>query len=228
MDAPLKIEVPGFGEVTGLWQAPVSPSACLALAHGAGAGMTHRAMAAIADGLQARGVATLRYQFPYMERGGKRPDGPAVAHATVRAAAAEAARLAGGCPLFAGGRSFGARMTSQAQPLEPLPGVQGLVFFAYPLHPAGKPAVRRADHLAAIALPMLFLQGSRDALAEQSLLHETIEGLRPLATLELIVDADHAFHVPARSGHKDLEVLGAALDIAVRWMETRTERSRRS
>jgi uncharacterized protein len=215
---PCKIDVAGFGEVSGLWQSPASPSACLALAHGAGAGMTHRAMAAIADGLEERGVATLRYQFPYMEKGGKRPDGPALAHATVRAAVAEARRLAPSLPLFAGGRSFGGRMTSQAQALEPLPGVGGLIFFAFPLHPAGKPSVVRAEHLSDVAVPMLFLQGSNDALAELSLLRQTVESLGQRATLELARDADHAFHVPVRSGRKDPEVLATVIDFAVRWM----------
>ncbi len=215
---PLKIEVAGFGEVSGLWQSPAKPTACLALAHGAGAGMTHRSMAAIADGLEERGVATLRYQFPYMEKGGKRPDAPALAHATVRAATAEAGRLAQNLPLFAGGRSFGRRMTSQAQALQPLLGVAGLVFFAFPLHPAGKPAVTRADHLADISIPMLFLQGSNDALAQLDLLQQTVAKLEQRATLELADEADHAFHVPARTGRKDAEVLAGILDFAVMWM----------
>jgi predicted alpha/beta-hydrolase family hydrolase len=219
MDATLlKIEVPGAGEVSGLWQSPDRPSACLALAHGAGAGMTHRSIAAIADGLAALGVATLRYQFPYMEKGSRRPDGPTVAHATVRTAVAVANSLADGAPLFAGGRSFGGRMTSQAQALEPLPGVKGLVFFAFPLHPAGKPSVTRAEHLGDITIPMLFLQGSNDALAELALLQQTIGGLKGRATLDLIADADHAFHVPARTGRKDADVLAAALTMATGWM----------
>jgi predicted alpha/beta-hydrolase family hydrolase len=219
MDAkPLKIEVAGSAEVSGLWQSPANPSACLALAHGAGAGMTHRAMAAIADGLEPLGVATLRYQFPYMEKGGKRPDRPAVAHATVRAAAHEARRRAEGRPLFAGGRSFGGRMTSQAQAAEPLAGVRGLVFFAFPLHLAGKPGVTRAEHLADIKTPMLFLQGSKDALAQLDLLEQTAAGLKDCATLELIPDADHSFHVPKKSGRSDAAVLAAALEAAVRWM----------
>ena len=169
-------------------------------------------------GQGALGIATLRFQFPYMEKGGKRPDSPAVAHATVRAAVAEARERANGVPLFAGGRSFGGRMTSQAQALEPLPGVRGLVFFAFPRHPAGKPSVIRAEHLSNVAIPMLFLQGSNDALAELDLLQKTLAGLGGRATLELIADADHAFHVPARTGRKDSEVLAAALATAVRWM----------
>jgi predicted alpha/beta-hydrolase family hydrolase len=215
---PLKIEVPGVGEVSSLWQSPDRPSACLVLAHGAGAGMTHRSMTAIADGLTALGAATLRYQFPIMEKGSRRPDSPAVAHATVRAAVSAARGLMDGLPLFAGGRSFGGRMTSQAQALEPLPGVRGLVFFAFPLHPAGKPSVSRADHLANIAIPMLFLQGSNDALAQLDLLKQTVAGLQGRATLDLIADADHSFHVPARSGRNDPEVMAAALATAAKWM----------
>jgi predicted alpha/beta-hydrolase family hydrolase len=215
---PLKIAVPDIGEVSALWQAPARPSACLTLAHGAGAGMTHRSMVAIADGLEGLGVATLRYEFPYMEKGGKRPDSPAVAHATVRAAVEAARKRAVGLALFAGGRSFGGRMTSQAQALEPLAGVRGLVFFAFPLHPAGKPSVTRAEHLMDVAIPMLFLQGSKDALAELDLLQQTVTALGDRATLDLIADADHAFHVPAKTGRKDAEVLAASLATAQRWM----------
>jgi predicted alpha/beta-hydrolase family hydrolase len=192
---------------------------CLALAHGAGAGMTHRSMAAIADGLAERGVATLRYQFPYMERGGKRVDPPAVAQAAVRAAAAQALRLADGAPLFAGGRSFGGRMTSEAQAKAPLEEVRGLVFFAFPLHPAGKPSVARAAHLQSVQVPMLFLQGAKDALAELQLLRQTVEGLGELAELTLAQDADHAFHVPARTGRKDDQVLAELLERTLAWME---------
>jgi len=225
---PLTIEVAEIGEVSGLWQSPAAASACLVLAHGAGAGMTHRSLAAIADGLEGLGVATLRYQFPYMEKGGKRTDSPPVAHVTVRAAVAEARRRSQDVPLFAGGRSFGGRMTSQAQALQPLPGVVGLVFFAFPLHPAGKPSVTRAEHLAAISIPMLFLQGSNDALAERDLLLQTVEGLGGRAALDLIPDADHAFHVPARTGRTDPEVLAASLATAALWMATVPAASRRA
>ena len=204
--------------VSGLWQAPAEAKACLVLAHGAGAGMTHRSMAAIADGLEALGVATLRYQFPYMEKGGKRVDAPPVTHAAVQAAVAAALTRADGLPLFAGGRSFGGRMTSQAQAKAPLPGVRGLVFFAFPLHPAGKPAADRAEHLQAITLPMLFLQGVNDALAELGLLQGVVANLGSRATLELVDAADHSFHVPAKTGRKDAEVLAAVLRIAAQWM----------
>jgi predicted alpha/beta-hydrolase family hydrolase len=180
--------------------------------------MMHKSMAAIADGLAERRVATLRYQFPYMERGGKRVDPPKVAHAAVRAAVADARRRAGEVPLFAGGKSFGGRMTSQAQAQEPLVGVSGLVFFAFPLHPAGTPSDERANHLAEVALPMLFLQGTRDALADLDLLKHTVAGLGARATLKLFADADHAFHVPAKTGRKDAEVLSELLDAAASWM----------
>jgi predicted alpha/beta-hydrolase family hydrolase len=214
----LTIAVEGQGTVSGLWQAPAQPRACLVLAHGAGAGMTHKAMATTADGLEARGIAVLRYQFPYMERGRKRVDAPPVAHATVRAAVAEARRRAPALALFAGGRSFGGRMTSQAQALEPLEGVRGLVFFAFPLHTAGKPSSERAAHLAQVQVPMLFLQGSRDALAELDLLRPMIAELGPRARLELVDGADHSFHVPASTGRKDPEVLDGLLDLAAAWM----------
>jgi predicted alpha/beta-hydrolase family hydrolase len=215
---PVTIAVEGHGNVSGLWQTPASARACLVLAHGAGAGMTHRHMAATADGLEARGTAVLRYQFPYMERGGGRVDPPGVAHATVRAAVAEARRRCDGLALFAGGRSFGGRMTSQAQALAPLEGVRGLVFFAFPLHLAGKPGIERAAHLNDIRVPMLFLQGTKDLLAETGLLRGVVSSLGDLATLHLVEDADHSFHVPARTGRKDPEVLDEILDVAAGWM----------
>ena len=215
----IMIEVDGQGTVSGLWQTPAGPAkACLALAHGAGAGMTHKAMAATADGLAERGVAVLRYQFPYMEKGGKRVDPPPVAHATVRAAVAEARRRAGDLALFAGGRSFGGRMTSQTQASAAMDGVRGLVFFGFPLHPAGKPSIERAAHLAKVSVPMLFLSGTRDALAELSLLEPETAKLGAMATLMLFEDADHSFHVPAKTGRKDAEVMAEMLDKTVAWM----------
>jgi predicted alpha/beta-hydrolase family hydrolase len=180
--------------------------------------MTHRSMTAVADGLEALGVAVLRYQFPYMEKGGKRVDAPPAAHAAVRAAVAEAAERADGLPLFAGGRSFGGRMTSQAQAKEPLAGVRGLVFFAFPLHPAGKPSTDRAEHLREVALPMLFLQGTNDALAELRLLQDVVTNLGDRATLALADDADHSFHAPARTGRNDAQVLADLLHRAAAWM----------
>lgn len=214
----LKLKIDAETEVSALWDTPKAAKAALVLAHGAGAGMTHKAMQATAEGLAARGIAVLRFNFAYMEGGSKRPDSPAVAHPVVRAAVAQAAQLAKGLPLFAGGRSFGGRMTSQAQAAEALPGVRGLVFFAFPLHPAGKPATDRADHLRAVKLPMLFLQGSADELAETDLLRPVVAGLGKRAKLHLVDHADHSFHVPARSGRKDPEVLGEILDVARDWM----------
>ena len=215
---PITIAIADAEPVSGLWQAPADARVALVLAHGAGAGMTHAAMAATAGGLTQRGIATLRYQFPYMERGSKRPDTPAVAHQAVRAAVAEARRRAPTLPRFAGGRSFGARMTSQAQGLQPLDGVRGLVFFAFPLHPAGKPSRERARHLVDVTLPMLFLQGTRDALAELDLLRPTVAGLGARARLALFEDADHSFHVRASSGRRDADVLAEMLDLASAWM----------
>ena len=180
--------------------------------------MAHRSMVALADGLEALGVATLRFQFPYRERGSKRVDPPAVAKATVRAAAAAAQLRAAGLPLFAGGRSFGARMTSQAMAEQPLEGVRGLVFFAFPLHPAGRPSVDRARHLAEVSVPMLFLQGTKDSLAEVELLVLAVESLGRRARLILIDNADHSFHVPAKFGRKDADVIEDALRSAVEWM----------
>ena len=227
MDAePIRIALADGSSVSGLWQAPATATAALVLAHGAGAGMTHRSMAAIADGLAERGVATLRYQFPYMEKGGKRVDPPPVAHAAVRAAAAEARRLAPALPLFAGGRSFGGRMTSQAQAISPLEGVRGLIFFAFPLHTAGKPSTDRAAHLAELKVPMLFLSGAKDTLAELDLLQPVVAGLGRRATLSLFADADHSFHVPARTGRKDAEVMTDLLDVAAAWIAVHAKEPR--
>ncbi len=194
------------------------PRACFVFAHGAGAGMTHPFMEQIAAGLAERNVATLRYQFPYMEKGSKRPDPPAVAHVAVRAAVTEAARHFPGLTLVAGGKSFGARMTSQAQANTPLAGVRGLAFFGFPLHPAGKPSTERAEHLANVRIPMLFLQGTRDKLAEPELLKPVVKRLGSLATLHMIEGADHSFHVPAKSGRNDREVMQEALDAFGEWL----------
>ena len=198
--------------------APAGARAGYVFAHGAGAGMAHPFMAQVAQGLAERGIATLRYQFPYMERGSKRPDAPATAHAAVRAAVAEAARRLPGLPLIAGGKSFGGRMTSQAQALGPLPGVIGLAFLGFPLHPAGKPADERAKHLFDVNVPMLFLQGTRDELADLSLLQPLVAKLGTGATLKLFDDADHSFHVPARSGRKDAQVMAEMLDAFASWL----------
>ena len=215
----LKIAIPDAAPVSALLLRPQHPRAVYVFAHGAGAGMTHSAMEAIAAGLGARGITTLRYQFPYMETGSKRPDSPAVAHAAVRAAVAEAGRRCDGLPLIAGGKSFGGRMTSQAQAVTPLAGVRGLAFLGFPLHPAGKPSRDRAKHLADIRIPMLFLQGTRDALAEWSLLEPVVTGLGSLATLHLLKDADHSFHVLKRSGRNDREVMDEMLDAFAAWVD---------
>jgi len=204
--------------VSGLLQAPSRPRACYVLAHGAGAGMTHPFMAAVAAGLAARGIASLRYQFPYMEQGSKRPDRPPVAQATVRAAVAQATRRLPGVALIAGGKSFGGRMTSQAQASAPLPEVRGLAFLGFPLHPAGKPSAERARHLADVAIPMLFLHGTRDALAGLAELEPMVRALGPRATLRLFENADHSFHVPARSGRTDAQVLDEMLDTLAEWI----------
>ena len=214
----LTIRVDASTSVSALLDAPAKPRALYVFAHGAGAGMTHAFMASFATGLAARGIAILRYQFPYMERGSRRPDPPTMAHAAVRAAVAEAMRRMPDTPLFAGGKSFGGRMTSQAQAEAPLGGVRGLVFVGFPLHPAGKPSSSRADHLARVEVPMLFLQGTRDALAEPRLLRPVVEALGERATLEVVDDADHSFHVPARSGRSDAQVMEAMLDVAASWM----------
>jgi predicted alpha/beta-hydrolase family hydrolase len=211
------IEVDKTHRVSGLLMVPERTFACYVLAHGVGSGMTHPFMTAVAAGLAERGMATLRYQFPYMESGSKRPDRPPLAHATVRAAVAEAARLAPGLPLIAGGKSFGGRMTSQAQAEKPLPNVSGLAFIGFPLHPAGKPSDDRAEHLARIGIPMLFLQGTRDALADIHILSAALKKLSRVATPHLIEHADHSLHVPARSGTTDAEVLADALDALADW-----------
>jgi predicted alpha/beta-hydrolase family hydrolase len=213
------IAVDGAGQVSGLFQTPPGARACYVLAHGAGAGMRHPFMVSTAAGLADHGIATLRYQFPYMERGSGRPDSPKLAQATVRAAVEEALRLAPGLALFAGGKSFGGRMTSQAQASEPLPGVRGLIFLGFPLHPPGKPSTERANHLFDVQVPMLFLQGSRDDFANLELLQPLTEQLGNRATLKLFQHADHSFHVPARSGRADSEVRTEMMDALARWIQ---------
>lgn len=217
--APLTIALGAAGPVSALLQVPADARAAYVFGHGAGAGMHHPFMGAVSAGLAARGIACLRYQFLYMERGSKRPDPPKLAHVAVRAAVETAGQRLPGLPLLAGGKSFGGRMTSQTQAAEPLPGVRGLVFFGFPLHPAGKPGIERADHLREVPCPMLFLQGSRDELADVTLLQPVVDGLGGRATLELVDGADHSLHVPARSGRTDAQVLSAVLDAMLRWSE---------
>lgn len=183
--------------------------------------MSHPFLSSVADGLAERGIATLRFQFPYMERGSRRPDAPVIAHAAVRAAVQAAARRRPKLPLFAGGKSFGGRMTSQAQAISPLPQVRGLVFFGFPLHPAGKPSRERAEHLSEVEVPLLFLQGTRDELADLKRLKPVVRKLGARATLTLFADADHSFHVPARTGRNDAEVRTEMLDALAQWLRQR-------
>jgi predicted alpha/beta-hydrolase family hydrolase len=215
---PIAIDVGTAGAVSGLLMRPSQARACYVLAHGAGAGMNHSFMAAVAGGLFERGIATLRYQFPYMEKGSKRPDPPGIAHATVRAAVTEAHRHCPTLELVAGGKSFGGRMTSQAQAKTPLEGVRGLAFLGFPLHPAKKPAEERGEHLADVRVPMLFLQGTKDALAELPLIERLTGALGPMATLKLFEHADHSFHVPVKSGRTDAEILHELLDDLAAWI----------
>ena len=206
--------------VSGLLQMPADARACYVLAHGAGAGMDHPFMRAVAEGLSSRGIATLRYQFPYMDRGGRRPDPAGLSQATVRAAVAAALALHPELPLIAGGKSFGGRMTSQAQVQEPLQGVRGLAFLGFPLHPAGRPSHQRGEHLFDVNVPMLFLQGTRDALASLDELEPLCKKLGRRAALKLFPDADHSFHVPARTGRKDAQILGDVLDALAVWLDS--------
>jgi predicted alpha/beta-hydrolase family hydrolase len=216
---PVSITVDGR-RVSGLLQVPRRTGACFVLAHGAGAGMSHPFMAAVADGLAERGIATLRYQFPYMEQNSKHPDAPKLAQATVRAAVAQASHMVPKLGLVAGGKSFGGRMTSQAQAESPLPAVRGLAFLGFPLHAAGRPSVERGKHLFEVEIPMLFLQGTRDALADVHLMQRLAHQLGPRATLKVLSDANHSFHVPARGGRKDVEVRAEVLDALMAWVKT--------
>ena len=214
----LDIQIANAGSVSALLIRPAEARACFVFAHGAGAGMTHPFMETFATGLGERGVASLRYQFPYIEKGSRRPDPPAIAQAAVRAAVAEAGRTCPGMPLIAGGKSFGGRMTSQAQAITPLVSVRGLAFLGFPLHPAGKPSGDRAKHLAGVHVPMLFMQGTRDSLAESTLLESVVNSLGPSASLHLVREADHSFHVLARSGRNDREVMKEILDTLSTWI----------
>lgn len=204
--------------VSTLWESPRNAKACYILAHGAGAGMTHPFMESVATALAARDIATLRFQFPYMERGSKRPDPPKLCHATVRAAVKHA-RERTDVPLIAGGRSFGGRMASQAQAAEPLPGVVGLAFMGFPLHPPKAPADERAEHLEDTTIPLLFLQGTRDELADLTLLKALAKRLGTRATLKLFDDADHSFRVRARSGRTDAQVFDEMMGDLAAWAD---------
>jgi uncharacterized protein len=211
------IKVDESTRVSGILIAPPHATACFVVAHGAGAGMLHAFMQNLADDLSSRGIATLRYQFPYMEKHGRRPDPPALCHATVRAAVAVARARLPGLPLLAGGKSFGGRMTSQAQAADPLPAVRGLVFLGFPLHPPKEPSDSRGEHLLRVQIPMIFVQGTRDAYAEPALLNPLLQRLGDRATLCLLQDADHSFHVPARSTVNASQTNEAMLKALVTW-----------
>ncbi len=205
------------GEVSGLLLRPGGARLVYVLAHGAGAGMRHPFLETVAQRLAERDIATLRYQFPYMEQRARRPDPPAVAAATVRAAVAEAACRAPGLPLVAGGKSFGGRMTSTAQAEGPLSGVRGLAFLGFPLHPPGRPDDKRAEHLARVQIPMLFLQGDRDEFADLKLLRPVVKRLGERATLHLVEGGDHSFHVLKRSGRVEADVMGELVGAIAEW-----------
>lgn len=212
------IRVDDAHSVSAVLQLPSHAAACFVLAHGAGAGMEHPFMAAVSRELAEHRIATLRYQFPYMEKRSRRPDPPALCHAAVRAAVSKAAQLTSGLPLFAGGKSFGGRMTSQAQAAAPTPDLRGLVFVGFPLHPPGKPSVERADHLFKVQVPMLFLQGTRDEFAQLDLLAPLVDRLGERATLRLFEDADHSFHMPARSGRTDSKIRSELVLSLAEWI----------
>jgi hypothetical protein len=213
----LEIKVDETRRVSGILMVPPQSTACFVVAHGAGAGMLHSFMENLAVDLSKRGIATLRYQFPYMEKHGRRPDPPALCHASVRAAVSAAQARLPALPLLAGGKSFGGRMTSQAQADAPIPGVRGLVFLGFPLHPPKEPSDARGEHLSRVAVPMLFVQGARDAYAESRLLNPLIERLGLRATLCLLPEADHSFHVPARGALSAGQINEAMLDALVNW-----------
>lgn len=215
----LKLDIERIGMVSAILMQPANMRACYVLAHGAGANMRHSFMDKVAVGLADRGIATFRYNFPYMEKGQGRPDQPAVAHATIRAAVAEAARLCPGVMLIAGGKSFGGRMTSQAQSKARLPGVKGLAFLGFPLHADNKPSVERAEHLADVDVPMLFLQGTRDKLADLGQLKPVINTLGRKATLHEIAGGDHSFAVLKKSGRTNDEALAEVLDTLTAWID---------
>jgi predicted alpha/beta-hydrolase family hydrolase len=218
----LKLDIERIGTVSAILTQPAHARACFVLAHGAGADMRHTFLNKVAEGLAERGIATFRFNFPYMEKKQGRPDQPAVAHAAIRAAVAEAARLCPGLKLIAGGKSFGGRMTSQAQSKAPLPDVKGLAFLGFPLHADKKPSTERAEHLAGIAIPMLFLQGTRDGLADLGHLKPVIQALGPTATLHEVAGGDHSFAVLKKSGRSNEEALKEVLDTLMAWIDELT------
>ena len=207
------------GKVSAVLLRPPDARWLLVLAHGAGAGMRHPFMDAMSERLARQSVATFRYQFPYMEQGGGRPDPPAVLVATVRAAVRAATEAAPDLPLLAGGKSLGGRMTSTAASQSPLPGVQGLVFFGFPLHPPGQPSTERARHLQSVSAPMLFLQGTRDKLAELELLRPICSDLGSRAQLHIIEGADHSFGILKRSGRTDRDAMQELGTTVAEWAD---------
>lgn len=224
--APVPLTFPGDTsrpDVDALWQRPRGAKAVYVLAHGAGAGMEHPFMIAMADALARHGVATLRFMFPYMQAGSRRPDGEKVLRATLTAAAEVALGRARGLPVFAGGKSMGGRMTSRAMAQAPMPGVRGLAFLGFPLHPAGKPSDERAAHLSDVSVPMLFVQGTRDRLASLDLLQPVIEGLGAQATVHIVEGGDHSLAVPKRSGRTSEEVLDGVASTLAQWMQRQGE-----
>ena len=222
---PVTIAIDEDTSVSGLLQVPAGACAVYVMAHGAGADMTHPFMTSVAAGLAERGVATLRYQFPYMQRGSRRPDLPRVSQGTVRAAVAAATGFLPGVALVARGKSFGGRMTSQAQAEGALPGVRGLAFLGFPLHPAGQPSQDRGHHLAEVRTPMLFLQGTRDQLALPEQIEPLCKALGARATLHVVEGADHAFHVPVRSGRNEDQVRQEMIGVLVAWIKRVTAAS---
>src|SRR5665213_2320835 len=214
---PLSITVTAGTTVSAIAMTPDDATCCLAFAPGAGGGINHAYTVAVCEGLAVRGMATVRYQFPSIENGSRRPDQPKLCHKTIQAAVAAAHELTPALALFAGGKSFGGRMTSQIQAIEPLPHVRGLCFFGFPLHPPKRPGTARADHLSSIQIPMLFLQGTRDELADLTRIKEVLAQLSAPVTLKVVDHADHSFHVLVRSGTTDGEVMRSVLDAVAAW-----------
>jgi uncharacterized protein len=215
---PLSIQIPGAATVSALWLRPPKAIAGFVFAHGAGAGMDHPFMQAISEKLAGAKIATLRYQFPYMESHSRRPDRPAVCHGAVRAAVDTAHKKDAALPLIAGGKSFGGRMTSQAQAAEPLPSVVGLAFFGFPWHLAKQPSIKRSEHLDAIQIPMLFMQGARDTMGDATLVSAQIRKRSKFAVLSSVPDADHGFHVPVRSGRTDAQTQDDLVGVFAEWV----------
>jgi uncharacterized protein len=206
-----------IGSVSAFLLRPADAWLLYVLAHGAGAGMRHPFLESVSASLAGQGVATLRYQFPYLEAGRRSPDPPHVLEAAVRAAVMKAADIVPELPMIAGGKSLGGRMTSSAAAAQALDRVKGLAFLGFPLHPPGQPGTRRAEHLQRVDVPMLFLQGTRDTFARLDLITEVCRTLEPRATLHLVDAADHSFGVLKRSGRTPAQVLDELADTLARW-----------